>query len=98
MAALALLAVIASLDRRTHPDPVLPVDGNAAPPEHFGQIALTVTEARRLFQLFTALLRDLPTAVATRRMAFHLQWSSWRHRHQARSRWHHYKRRLAALA
>ena len=63
-----------------------------------GQIALTVTEARRLFQLFTALLRDLPTAVATRRMAFHLQWSTWRRRHQARSRWHHYKRRLAAQA
>ncbi|WP_374227363.1 IS701 family transposase [Streptomyces sp. AC512_CC834] len=98
MAALALLAVIASLDRCAHPDPVLPADGNAAPPEHFGQIALTVTEARRLFQLFTALLRDLPTAVATRRMIFHLQWSSWRRRHQARSRWHHYKRHLAALA
>jgi hypothetical protein len=86
MAALALLAVIASRDRRAHPDPVLPADGKAAPPEHFGQIALTVTEARRLFQLFTALLRDLPTAVAIRRMAFHLQWSSWRRRHQARSR------------
>ncbi|MFE7394313.1 hypothetical protein [Streptomyces sp. NPDC057582] len=98
MAALALLAVIAGLDRRAHPDPVLPADGNAAPPEDFGQIALTVTEARRLFQLFTALLRDPPTAVATRRMAFHLQWSSRRRRHQARSRWHHYKRRLAALA
>jgi len=98
MAALALLAVIASLDRRTHPAPVLPANADAAPPEDFGQIALTVTEARRLFQLFTALLRDLPTAVATRRMAFHLQWSNWRRRHQARSRWHHYKRRLAALA
>ncbi|MFF0041631.1 IS701 family transposase [Streptomyces mirabilis] len=97
MAALALLAVIAGLDRRDHPEPVLPADGAAEPPEDFGQIALTVTEARRLFQLFTALLRDLPTDLATRRMAFHLQWSTWRRRHQARARWHHYKRRLAAL-
>lgn len=97
MAALALLAVIASLDRHDHPAPVLPADGAAEPPEDFGQIALTVTEARRLFQLFTALLRDLPAALATRRMAFHLQWSAWRRRHQARARWHHYKRRLAAL-
>ncbi|MFD4974095.1 hypothetical protein ACFWOI_28750, partial [Streptomyces sp. NPDC058424] len=87
-----------SLDRRTHPEPVLPADGNATPPEDFGQIALTVPEARRLFQLFTTLLQDLPAALAARRMAFHLHWSTWRRRHQARSRWHHYKRRLAALA
>ncbi|MFG2948481.1 hypothetical protein [Streptomyces adustus] len=97
MAALALLAVIASLDRRTYPDPVLPTDGAAEPPEDFGQIAPTVTEARRLFQLFTALLRNLPTALTTCRMAFHLQWPTWRRRRQARSRLHHHKRRLAAL-
>ena len=94
MAALALLSVIASLDRRDHPAPVLPTSPTAEPPADFGQIAPTVTEARRLFQLFTNLLRDLPTALATRRMAFHLQWSTWRRRHQARARWHHYKRRL----
>ncbi|WSY97449.1 hypothetical protein OH809_38970 [Streptomyces sp. NBC_00873] len=98
MAAPALLAVISSLDRREHTAPVLPADGEAEPPEDFGHIALTVPEARRLFQLFTAVLRDLPTTLAARRMAFHLQWSVWRRRHQARSRWHHYKRRLAALA
>jgi SRSO17 transposase len=98
MAALALLAVISSLDRRVHPTPVLPTDGSTEPPTDFGQIALTVPEARRLFQLFTTLLRDLPTALAARRMAFHLQWSTWRRRHQARSRWHHYKRRLITLA
>jgi hypothetical protein len=97
MAALALLAVIASLDRRVHPDPVLPTSPDAEPPADFGHIALTVTEALRLFQLFTNLLRDLPTALATRRMTFHLQWSTWRRRHQARSRWHHYKRRLTDL-
>lgn len=97
MAALALLAVIAAVDRRDHPAPVLPADAAAEPPEDFGQIALTVTEARRLFQLFTALLQDMPAHLAARRMAFHLHWSTWRRRHQARSRWHHYKRRLTAF-
>ena len=97
MAALALLAVISALDRRTHPAPVLPVGPDAEPPTDYGRTALTVPETRRLFQLFTTLLRDLPTAIAARRMAFHLRWSTWRRRHQARSRWHHYKRRLALL-
>lgn len=97
MAALALLAVIASLDRRTHPDPVLPTSPTVEAPADFGQIALTVTEARRLFQLFTTLLRDLPATLAARRMTFHLQWSAWRRGHQARARWHHYKRRLTDL-
>ena len=32
------------------------------------------------------------------RLAFHLRWSTWRRRHQARARWHHYTARLAALA
>jgi SRSO17 transposase len=97
MAALALLSVIASLDRRHHPEPVLPTSPTAEPPADFGQIALTVTEARRLFQLLTVLLEDLPAALAARRMVFHLQWSAWRRRHQARARWHHYKRRLTDL-
>ncbi|MFJ9544343.1 transposase [Streptomyces sp. NPDC101225] len=97
MAALALLSVIASLDRRDHPAPVLPASPTDKAPADFGQIALTVTEARRLFQLFTNLLRDLPAALAANRMAFHLQWSTWRRRHQARARWHHYKRRLTDL-
>jgi SRSO17 transposase len=97
MAALALLSVIAGLDRRDHPAPVLPTSPTEEAPTDFGRIALTVTEARRLFQLFTHLLRDLPATLATRRMAFHLQWSTWRRRHQARARWHHYKRRLTDL-
>ncbi|WP_371582954.1 IS701 family transposase [Streptomyces sp. NBC_01314] len=97
MAALALLSVIASLDRRDHPAPILPTSPTAEPPADFGQIALTVTEARRLFQLFANLLRDLPTGLATSRMTFHLQWSTWRRRHRARARWHHYKRRLTDL-
>ncbi|MGW2206873.1 hypothetical protein [Streptomyces sp. NPDC001774] len=97
MAALALLSVTAGLDRREHPAPVLPARPTAAPPADSGQTALTVTEARRLFQLFTGLLQDLPTALAARRMAFRLQRSTWRRRHQARARWHHCKRRLTGL-
>ena len=95
MAAPALPAVIAALDRRTHPEPVLPAGPDAEPPADYGRTALTVPGTRRLFQLSTTLLRDLPAAIAARRMAFHLRWSTWRRRHQARSRWHHYKRRLA---
>lgn len=97
MAALALLAVISALDRRTHPAPVLPANANAEPSADYGQAALTVPETRRLFHLFTTLLQDPPSALAARRMAFHLHWSTWRRRHQARARWHHYKRRLALL-
>ncbi len=74
MAALALLCVIAGLDRRDHPAPVLPTSPTEEAPTDFGQTALTVTGARRLFQLFTNLLRDLPATLATHPMAFHLQW------------------------
>jgi hypothetical protein len=28
----------------------------------------------------------------------HLNWSTWRRRHQARARWHHYRTRLALIA
>ncbi|MGW1784970.1 hypothetical protein ACWCQQ_38595 [Streptomyces sp. NPDC002143] len=41
MADLALLSVIASLDRRDHPAPVLPTRPTAEPPTDFGRIALT---------------------------------------------------------
>lgn len=53
------------------PPPVLHAGTTAEPPADFMWIALTVTEARRLFQLFNS-LRDLPTALAARRMTFHL--------------------------
>lgn len=96
MAALAILAVIAALDRHTHPAPVLPTTGQDDPPEDCGMTALTVPETRRIFLLFTELLRDLPEDVAKHRMDFHLRWSVWRRRHQARARWFHYRKRLAA--
>ena len=50
-------------------------------------IGVTVPEARRLFNL-AATAADLATAV------FHLGWSDWRRRHQARSRWFHHRTRL----
>ena len=39
-----------------------------------------------------------PASSASPASAFHLRWSAWRRRHQARARWHHYSTRLAALA
>lgn len=98
MAALALLAVIASLDRRHHPAPVLPHHGDEDPPADYGMIALTVPETRCLFLLFTELLCDLPVYLAAQKRAFHLGWSIRRRRAQARARWHHYKKRLALAA
>lgn len=56
-------------------------------PEDVGMIAVTVPEARRLFNL-AATTADLATVV------FHLGWSDWRRRHQARSRWFHHRTRL----
>jgi SRSO17 transposase len=50
-----------------------------------GLIALTVTEIRRLFA-------KLATTV-TRPASFHLAWSRWRRRHQARARASHYRTR-----
>ncbi|MEU9291162.1 hypothetical protein AB0D57_42720 [Streptomyces sp. NPDC048275] len=97
MATLAPLSVIASLDRRDRPAPVLHAGPTAEPPADFGQIALTVTEARRLFQLFIALMRDLPTAPAVRRITLRLQWSVWRRHHQARARWYHCRQHLTDL-
>ena len=35
--------------------------------------------------------------ITTASLTFHLRWSEWRRRHQARARWHHYTARLAAL-
>jgi SRSO17 transposase len=50
-----------------------------------GLIPLTVTEIRRLFaKLVTAVIRPA---------SFHLTWSRWRRRHQARARASHYRTR-----
>ncbi|MDX2544848.1 IS701 family transposase [Streptomyces sp. WI04-05B] len=95
MAALALLAVLAALDKTRHPTPILPDDPDQDPPADCGAIALTVPEAQRLFHLLTTRIRDLPPPAMRARIAQHLNWSDWRRQHQARARWHHYQTRLA---
>jgi hypothetical protein len=89
MVAYALLAVTTALTRRAHPAPVLPDDSDQAPPADCGMTALTVPELQRLLALV------LPTRISKNPdVGFHLRWSDWRRRHQARSRWHHYRTRL----
>jgi hypothetical protein len=55
--------------------------------------ALTVPEIQRLLTIATT--RQIPP---TLEIEFHLAWSDWRRRHQARARWHHYRTRLALTA
>jgi hypothetical protein len=97
MAALALLAVLAAIEKTSHPAPILPDDPDQVPPADCGAIALTVPEAQRLFHLLTTLIRDLPPHAVRARIARHLNWSDWRRRQQARARWHHYRTRLALI-
>ena len=97
LAALAIQAVTAAKQRKHHPDPVLPTHGHDDPPDDYGLIALTVPEIHRLLTLHDE-LRDLPAPIAQRRTDFHLRWSTWRRRHQARARWFHHRSRLARLA
>lgn len=72
MLAHAFLTVIATIARRAT--------------DHHGLIAITVAEARRLFN---ALVRTVK-----RRLGDVLAWSTWRRRHQARARTAHYHRRI----
>ncbi|WP_328710949.1 IS701 family transposase [Microbispora hainanensis] len=95
MAALAVLAVVAAVERGRHPAPVVPCASTDAPPGDYGLIALTVPEVRRLLTVFTQLTAVVTPRIAALRRQFELQWSIWRRRHQARARWHHYRRRLA---
>jgi SRSO17 transposase len=74
--------------------PVPRLAGQPCPPG-IGAVRLTVAETARL----TRLARQYAAGHLTRaRLAFHLRWSRWRRRHQARARWHHYSTRLAAAA
>ena len=59
-----------------------------------GSPCLPVTETARIERLARDWKADLITAA---RLAFHLRWSHWRRRHQARARCHHYSTRLEAL-
>ncbi len=83
MAALAICAVTAALlRRRTDTQAPAPVHPDQPPPADPGMIPLTVPETGRL------LAHPPPPGSAER-------WLAWRRRHQARSRWHHQRTRLA---
>jgi SRSO17 transposase len=93
LAAYALLAITSALAKVTHPQPVLPDDLDQQAPADCGMTALTVPEIQRL--LITTAAWRMP---ANQDVEFHLAWSNWRRRHQARARWHHYRTRLALTA
>ena len=93
LAAYTLLAVASALAKAAHPLPVLPDDPDRQAPADCGMTALTVPEIQRL--LATASAQRIP---AIQDIEFHLAWSNWRRRHQARARWHHYRTRLALTA
>ena len=83
MAALAICAVTAAqLRRRTDTQAPAPAHPDQPPPAEFGMIPLTVPETGRL------LAHPPPPSSAA-------CWLAWRRSHQARSRWHHQRTRLA---
>ena len=76
-------------------DAPLPVTAGLPCPPGIPPVRLSDAETTRLERL----ARDHAAGIlATARLAFHLRWSAWRRRHQARARRHHYSARLAALA
>ena len=87
MAALAACAVTAALLRhRTDTQAPPPVRPDQPPPADPGMIPLTVPETARL----------LSHATAVHHPPGHKEnWSAWRRRHQALSRWYHQRTRLA---
>jgi len=74
--------------------PVPSRPGQPCPPG-IAAIKLTIAETARLARLARQHAAGL---IGDVRLAFHLRWSRWRRRHQARARWHHYSARLAAAA
>jgi hypothetical protein len=73
----------------------LPVTAGQPCPPGITPIELPATETARIERLARAWKDGI---LDTARLAFHLRWSAWRRRHQARARWHHYSARLAGLA
>ena len=85
-------------DQASGADPGIPLGDAPVParpgqpcPPGIGAIRLTVAETARLIRLARQHAAGLITSA---RLAFHLRWSRWRRRHQARARWHHYATRL----
>jgi SRSO17 transposase len=71
----------------------LPARGGLPCPPGIPPIELSAAETSRIERL----ARDWKAGLITAsRLAFQLRWSTWRRRHQARARWHHYAARLAA--
>lgn len=86
MTALAICAVAAAqLRRRTDTQAPPPTTPDQAPPSDPGLIPLTVPETRRLL----AAVLDQPKPPDHDN-----HWTTWRRRHQARSRWFHQRTRL----
>ncbi len=76
-------------------DAPVPVRSGQPCPPRIGAVKLTIAETARIERL----ARQYAAGLITRaRLAFHLRWSRWRRRHQARARWHHYSIRLLAAA
>ena len=72
----------------------LPVTAGQPCPPGIPPVRLSAAETTRIERL----ARDRKAGILTvARLAFHLRWSAWRRRHQARARWHHYSARLALL-
>ena len=75
-------------------DAPVPVTAGQPCPPGIPPIALSPAEAC----LIERIARDWKSGlITTARLAFELRWSTWRRRHQARARWHHYSTRLAAM-
>ena len=76
-------------------DAPLPVTAGQPCPPGIPPVRLSAAETTRIERLARDHKAGLLTAA---RLAFHLRWSRWRRRHQARARWHHYSARLTPLA
>jgi SRSO17 transposase len=75
-------------------DAPLPVTAGQPCPPGILPVRLSAAETIRIERLARGRTTGILT---TARLAFHLRWSAWRRRHQARARWHHYSARLALL-
>jgi hypothetical protein len=76
-------------------DAPVPARGGQPCPPRIAAIKLTIAETARIERLARQHAAGLITCA---RLAFHLRWSAWRRRHQARARWHHYSTRLLTAA
>lgn len=69
-----------------------PARGNRDHPATSGNEPLTGLTMNEIRRMHAILSRPAHPA------SYHLHWSRWRRRHQARARWHHHSTRLQAAA